>query len=154
MALVKVLVANLFAGAGFQKLEAGQVYDADDSVAEKWIAQGKAEKATEKKGEKLTFEVATPSAPVSTDTSVLQSKLNDALEQLKTAQDAAEAKDEEHAAALEQLKTAQDAAEAKDEEHAAALEQLKTAHATEIAAANDRADKAEAALTAATKKDK
>lgn len=133
MALVKVLVSNLFAGAGFQKLEAGQVYDVDDSVAEKWIAQGKAEKATEKKGEKLTFEVATPSAPVSTDTSVLQSKLDEALEQLKIAQDAAEAK---------------------DGDHAAALEQLKTAHATELAAANDRADKAEAALTAATKKDK
>lgn len=133
MALVKVLVANLFAGASFQKLEAGQVYDVDDSVAEKWIASGKAEKTSEKKGEKLTFEVATPSAPVSTDTSVLQSKLNDALEQLKTAQDAVEAK---------------------DKEHADALEQLKTAHATELAAANDRADKAEAALTAATKKDK
>lgn len=133
MALVKVLVANLFAGASFQKLEAGQVYDVDDSVAEKWIASGKAGKTSEKKGEKLTFEVATPSAPVSTDTSVLQSKLNDALEQLKTAQDAVEAK---------------------DKEHADALEQLKTAHATELAAANDRADKAEAALTAATKKDK
>lgn len=133
MALVKVLVANLFAGASFQKLEAGQVYDVDDSVAEKWIASGKAEKTNEKKGEKLAFEVATPSAPVSTDTSVLQSKLNDALEQLKTAQGAVEAK---------------------DKEHADALEQLKTAHATELAAANDRADKAEAALTAATKKDK
>lgn len=133
MALVKVLVANLFAGASFQKLEAGQVYDVDDSVAEKWISSGKAEKTSEKKGEKLTFEVATPSAPVSTDTSVLQSKLNDALEQLKTAQGAVEAK---------------------DKEHADALEQLKTAHATELVAANDRADKAEAALTAATKKDK
>jgi len=133
MALVKVLVANLFAGASFQKLDAGQVYDVDDSVAEKWIASGKAEKTSEKKGEKLTFEVATPSAPVSTDTSVLQSKLNDALEQLKTAQDAVEAK---------------------DKEHADALEQLKTAHATELAAANDRADKAEAALTAVNKKDK
>lgn len=133
MALVKVLAANIFAGASFQKLEAGQVYDVDDAVAEKWIAQGKAEKTTEKKGEKLTFEVATPSAPVSTDTSVLQSKLDDALEQLKTAQDALEAK---------------------DKESSDALEQLKTAHATEIAAANERADKAEAALTAATKKDK
>jgi len=133
MALVKILAKNLFAGASFQKLEAGQVYDVDDSVAEKWIANGKAEKTSEKKGEKLTFEVATPSVPVSTDTSVLQSKLDDALEQLKTAQDAVEAK---------------------NKEHADALEQLKTAHATELAAANDRADKAEAALTAATKKDK
>lgn len=133
MALVKVLVANLFAGASFQKLEAGQVYDVDDSVADKWIAQGKAEKTNEKKGEKLTFEVATPSAPVSTNTSVLQSKLDDALEQLKTAQDAAVAK---------------------DEEHAAALEQLKTFHATEMDEANKRADEAEAALTEATKKAK
>lgn len=133
MALVKVLVANLFAGASFQKLEAGQVYDVDDSVAEKWIASGKAEKTSEKKGEKLTFEVATPSAPVSTDTSVLQSKLNDALEQLKTAQDAAEAK---------------------DKEHADALEQLKTAHAAEIEAEKARADKAEADLAEATKKAK
>lgn len=133
MALVKVLVANLFAGASFQKLEAGQVYDVDDSVAEKWIAQGKAEKTNDKKGEKLTFEVATPSAPVSTDTSVLQSKLDDALEQLKTAQDAAVAK---------------------DEEHAAALAQLETAHATELDEANKRADEAEAALTEATKKAK
>jgi hypothetical protein len=30
MALVKVLVANLFAGASLQKLEVGQVYDVDD----------------------------------------------------------------------------------------------------------------------------
>jgi len=101
MALVKVLVSNLFAGAGFQKLEAGQVYDVEDSVAEKWIMQGKAEKATEKKGEKLTFEVATPSAPVSTDTSVLQSKLDDANAQIKSLQDAAESKEKEHATALE-----------------------------------------------------
>ena len=55
MALVKVLVANLFAGANFQKLEVGQSYDVDDGVAEKWIASGKAEKSTEKKGEKLLF---------------------------------------------------------------------------------------------------
>ncbi|WP_228034939.1 hypothetical protein [Enterobacter hormaechei] len=51
MALVKVLVANLFAGVSLQKLEAGQVYDVDDSIAEKWIEQGKVEKSTEKKGE-------------------------------------------------------------------------------------------------------
>ena len=122
MALVKVLVSNLFAGAGFQKLETGQVYDVEDAVAEKWLAQGKAEKTTEKKGEKLTFEVATPSAPVSTDTSVLQSKLDDALEQVKQLQDAAVSKEKEHAAALE--------------------------------AETKRADDAEAALAAATKKDK
>lgn len=100
MALVKVLASNLFAGASFRKLEAGQVYDVDDLVAEKWIASGKAEKTSEKKGEKLTFEVATPSAPVSADNSVLQKQLNDALEQVKQLQAAAESKDQEHADAL------------------------------------------------------
>lgn len=133
MALVKVLVANLFAGASFQKLEAGQVYDVDDSVAEKWIAQGKAEKSTEKKGEKLTFEVATPSAPVSTDTSVLQSQLD---------------------AANDQIKTLTDAAEAKDKEHADALEAANAEHAESLAAETTRADAAEAALVDATKKAK
>jgi len=112
MALVKVMTANLFAGAGFQKLEAGQVYDVADSVAEKWISQGKAEKAAEKKGEKLTFEVATPSAPVSTDTSVLQSKLDDALEQVKQLQDVAESNEKEHVAALEAETKRADEAEA------------------------------------------
>jgi NAD-specific glutamate dehydrogenase len=133
MALVKVLVANLFAGASLQKLEAGQVYDVDDSIAEKWIEQGKVEKSTEKKGEKLIFEVATPSAPVASAASDLQSKLNDALEQLKQAQSDADAK---------------------DKEHADALEQLKQAHATELESANKRADEAEAALAEAIKKAK
>lgn len=100
MALVKIIASNLFAGASFQKLEAGQVYDVEDSVAEKWLAQGKAEKATEKKGEKLTFEVVTPSAPVSADSSALQTRLNDALEQVKQLQDAAANKEKEHADAL------------------------------------------------------
>ncbi|HFL1446874.1 TPA: hypothetical protein ACG1QI_003239 [Enterobacter kobei] len=133
MALVKVLVANLFAGASLQKLEAGQVYDVDDSIAEKWIEQGKVEKSTEKKGEKLVFEVATPSAPVVSGASDLQSKLNDALEQLKKSQSDADAK---------------------DKEHADALEQLKQAHATELESANKRADEAEAALAEAIKKAK
>ncbi|HHA1719264.1 TPA: hypothetical protein ACOEGC_004983 [Enterobacter kobei] len=133
MALVKVLVANLFAGASLQKLEAGQVYDVDDSIAEKWIEQGKVEKSTEKKGEKLVFEVATPSAPVASSASDLQSKLNEALEQLKQAQSDADAK---------------------DKEHADALEQLKQAHAAELESANKRADEAEAALAEATKKAK
>jgi hypothetical protein len=133
MALVKVLVANLFAGASFQKLDAGQVYDVDDAIAEKWIATGKAEKSTEKKGEKLAFEVATSSAPVSANTSALQGKLNDVLEQLKQAQSDAEAKD-----------TA----------HADVLEQLKQAHAVELDSATKRAEEAEAALAAASKKDK
>ncbi|HBE6752490.1 TPA: hypothetical protein KML76_002955 [Escherichia coli] len=133
MALVKVLVANLFAGASLQKLEAGQVYDVDDLIAEKWIEQGKVEKSTEKKGEKLVFEVATPSAPVASGASDLQSKLNDALEQLKKAQSDADAK---------------------DKEHVDALEQLKQAHAAELESANKRADEAEAALAEATKKAK
>lgn len=121
MALVKILSPNLFAGAGFQKLEAGKVYDVDKSAAEKWIAGGKAE-ASKEKGEVLQFEVATPSAPVAADNSALQSKLNDALLQVKHLQGQAETKDKEHSDAL--------------------------------AAANKRADDAEAALAAATKKDK
>ena len=112
MALVKVLVANLFAGASFQKLGAGQVYDVDDAVAEKWIASGKAEKTSDKKGEKLTFEVATPSVPISSDTSVLQPKLNEALEQVKQLQDAAASKEKEHADALEAETKRADEAEA------------------------------------------
>ena len=127
------MVANLFAGASLQKLEAGQVYDVDDSIAEKWIEQGKAEKSTDKKGEKLVFEVATPSAPVASGESVLQSKLNDALEQLKQAKSDADAK---------------------DKEHADAIEQLKQVHATELESANKRAEEAEAALAEATKKAK
>ncbi|HIC8743243.1 hypothetical protein [Klebsiella aerogenes] len=133
MALVKVLVANLFAGASLQKLEAGQVYDVDDSIAEKWIEQGKAEKSTDKKGEKLVFEVATPSAPVASGASDLQSKLNDTLEQLKQAKSDADAK---------------------DKEHADAIEQLKQVHAAELESANKRAEEAEAALAEATKKAK
>ncbi|HDS6469563.1 TPA: hypothetical protein QHU33_000238 [Klebsiella aerogenes] len=133
MALVKVLVANLFAGASLQKLEAGQVYDVDDSIAEKWIEQGKAEKSTDKKGEKLVFEVATPSAPVASGASDLQSKLNDTLEQLKQAKSDADAK---------------------DKEHADAIEQLKQVHAAELESANKRAEEAEVALAEATKKAK
>ncbi|AEG99355.1 TPA: hypothetical protein PCX98_002159 [Klebsiella aerogenes] len=133
MALVKVLVANLFAGASLQKLEAGQIYDVDDSIAEKWIEQGKAEKSTDKKGEMLVFEVATPSAPVASGASDLQSKLNDALEQLKQAKSDTDAK---------------------DKEHADAIEQLKQVHAAELESANKRAEEAEAALAEATKKAK
>lgn len=133
MALVKVLVANLFAGASLQKLEAGQVYDVDDSIAEKWVEQGKAEKSTDKKGEKLVFEVATPYAPVASGASDLQSKLNDTLEQLKQAKSDTDAK---------------------DKEHADAIEQLKQVHAAELESANKRAEEAEAALAEATKKAK
>lgn len=133
MALVKVLVANLFAGASLQKLEAGQVYDVDDSIAEKWIEQGKVEKSTEKKGEKLVFEVATPSAPVASSASDLQSKLNEAFAQ------------------LEQARTEIDA---KDKEHAEVIEQLKQESAVKLDAETKRADAAEAAMAEAIKKAK
>ncbi|WP_108429398.1 hypothetical protein [Klebsiella aerogenes] len=130
MALVKVLVANLFAGASLQKLEAGQVYDVDDSIAEKWIEQGRVEKSTEKKGEKLVFAVATPSSPVASD---LQSKLNEALAQLEQARSEIDAK---------------------DKEHAEVIEQLKQESAVKLDAETKRADEAEAALAEATKKAK
>ncbi|HDR2404858.1 TPA: hypothetical protein QCH84_001211 [Enterobacter asburiae] len=133
MALVKVLVANLFAGASLQKLEAGQVYDVDDSIAEKWIEQGKAEKSTDKKGEKLVFEVATPSAPVANGASDLQSKLNEALAQLEQARSEIDAK---------------------DKEHAEVIEQLKQESAVKLDAETKRADAAEAALAEAIKKAK
>lgn len=133
MALVKVLVANLFAGASLQKLEAGQVYDVDDSIAEKWIEQGKAEKSTDKKGEKLVFEVATPSAPVAIGASDLQSKLNEALAQLEQARSEIDAK---------------------DKEHAEVIEQLKRESAIKLDAETKRADEAEAALAEAIKKAK
>lgn len=112
MALVKVLVANLFAGANFQKLEVGQSYDVDDAVAEKWISSGKAEKSTEKKGEKLTLEVATPSAPVPADTSALQSQLAEALTQVQALTDAAATVETQHAEALAAEKKRADDAEA------------------------------------------
>lgn len=133
MALVKVLVANLFAGASLQKLEAGQVYDVDDSIAEKWIAQGKVEKSTEKKGEKLVFEVATSSAPVASGASDLQSKLNEALAQLEQARSEIDVK---------------------DKEHAEVIEQLKQESAVKLDAETKRANEAEAALAEAIKKAK
>ena len=133
MALVKALVANLFAGASLQKLEAGQVYDVVDSIAEKWIEQGKVEKSTEKKGEKLVFEVATPSAPVASSASDLQSKLNEALAQLEQARSEIDAK---------------------DKEHAEVIEQLKQESAVKLDAETKRADAAEAAMAEAIKKAK
>lgn len=122
MALVKVLAANLFAGANLQLLGVGVVYDVDDTVAEKWIAEGKAEKSTEKKGEKLVFEVATSPATAKSDNKQLQSKLDEALSR------------------IEELTTDSQDAEA--------------AHATAIAELTKRVEDAEAALEAATKKDK
>ncbi|MBK0031712.1 hypothetical protein IBT47_05380 [Erwinia sp. S43] len=112
MALVKILSANLFAGASFQRLEAGVVYDVDDAIAEKWIAQGKAEKTSEKKGEKLAFEVATPSALVSADSSALQTQLEAALAEVQGLKDAAETTATAHAEALDAEKQRADAAEA------------------------------------------
>lgn len=105
MALVKVLVANLFAGANFQKLEVGQPYDVDDAVAEKWIASGKAEKSTEKKGEKLVFEVATPSSPASSNAKALQDQI-DALTK------AAEEAEAAHAEAIAEVTKRAEEAEA------------------------------------------
>ncbi|WP_270310947.1 hypothetical protein [Enterobacter bugandensis] len=133
MALVKVLVANLFAGASLQKLEAGQVYDVDDSIAEKWIEQGKVEKSTEKKGEKLVFELATSSAPVASGASDLQSKLNEALAQLEQARSEIDVN---------------------NKEHAEVIEQLKQESAVKLDAETKRADEAEEALAEAIKKAK
>lgn len=76
MALVKILASNIFAGADFQKLEVGTVYDIEDTLAEKFIAEGKAEKSNERKGVKLEFEVATPSK--SDNGSDLSSELEEA----------------------------------------------------------------------------
>lgn len=133
MALVEITAGNVFAGANLRKLEVGAVVEVDDATADRWKASGKAKDTDKKKGEKLVFEVATPSAPVSSDPSALQAKLNEALEQLKQAHSDAEVK---------------------DKEHADALEQLKQAHATDLEAATKRADEAESALAEATKKAK
>ena len=111
MALVKILVANLFAGASFQKLEAGKVYDVDDAVAENWIAAGKAE-ATKEKGETLMFEVATPSTPLVAETTALQEQLDNALTMVDQLKAEATAKDAAHAEALAAETKRADAAEA------------------------------------------
>ena len=85
MALVEITAGNVFAGANLRKLEVGAIVEVDDATAARWKASGKAKDTDKKKGEKLVFEVATPSAPVSSDQSSLQAKLNEALEQLKQA---------------------------------------------------------------------
>ncbi|GAA0517296.1 hypothetical protein GCM10009414_28630 [Tatumella terrea] len=110
MALVKILASNLFAGASLQKLESGKTYDVDDSLADKWVAAGKAEKSTEKKGEKLV--TASPVSSTDTDTSAIQAKLDAALAQVSELTDAATAKEAEHATALEAEKNRADTAEA------------------------------------------
>lgn len=132
MALVEITAGNVFAGANLRKLEVGAVVEVDDATAARWKASGKAKDTDKKKGDKLVFEVATPSAPLG-DLSGLQKQLADALEQNQ--------------------KLIADA-EVKDKEHAEALEQLKQAHAAELEAVTKRADEAEAALTEATKKAK
>ncbi|MBE8821251.1 hypothetical protein F3H77_21515 [Enterobacter hormaechei] len=120
MALVEIVATNLHAGADLRKLEVGSVVDVDEATADRWIKTGKAKETDKKKGEKLTFEVATPSAK-SADLSGLQKQLADALEQNEKLAAEAEAKDKAHADAL--------AAETKraDEAEAALAEAIKKA---------------------------
>ncbi|MEI9689575.1 hypothetical protein [Kosakonia cowanii] len=117
MALVEIVATNLHAGADLRKLEVGSVVDVDDATAERWLQTGKAKKTDQKKGEKLSFEVATPSAPTAALTG-LQKQHSAALAQIDKLTADAEAKDKSHADAL--------AAEKKRAEEAeAALEELK-----------------------------
>jgi len=120
MALVEITAGNVFAGANLRKLEVGAVVEVDDATADRWKASGKAKDTDKKKGEKLVFEVATPSAP-SGDLSGLQKQLADALEQNQKLIADGEAKDKVHADAL--------AAETKraDEAEAALAEAIKKA---------------------------
>lgn len=128
MALVKVLTANLFAGSSLQLLGVGEVYDVSDALAEKWIKTGKAEKSSASKGEALADSVS-----AGVDSTGLSAQLNEALEQLKQAHEEVELK---------------------DKIYTDAMEQLKQAHDTALTAEKERADTAEAALAAATKKGK
>jgi len=120
MALVEIVANNLHAGANLRKLEVGSVVDVDEATAERWISTGKAKETDKKKGEKLSFEVATPSAP-SAELSGLQKQLGDALEQNQKLIADGEAKENAHADAL--------AAETKraDEAEAALAEATKKA---------------------------
>ena len=111
MALVEIVSSNLHAGADLRKLEVGSVVDVDDATAERWIKTGKAKETDKKKGEKLTFEVATPSTK-SADLSGLQKQLADALEQNEKLVAEAEAKDKAHVDALSAEKKRADEAEA------------------------------------------
>ncbi|MGK9173390.1 hypothetical protein KXR87_09175 [Yokenella regensburgei] len=117
MALVEITAGNVFAGANLRKLEVGAVVEVDDATAARWKASGKAKDTDKKKGEKLVFEMATPSAP-SGDLSGLQKQLADALEQNQKLIADGEAKDKAHADALAAEKKRADDAEA-------ALEELK-----------------------------
>lgn len=120
MALVEIVASNLHAGANLRKLEVGSVVEVDDETAKRWISTGKAKDTDKKKGEKLVFEVATPSAPTG-DLSDLQKQLADALEQNQKLIADGEAQDKAHADAL--------AAETKraDEAEAALAEAIKKA---------------------------
>ncbi len=99
MALVEIVASNLHAGANLRKLEVGSVVDVDDATAQRWLDTGKAKETDKKKGEKLSFEVATHSAQ-SADLSGLQKQLAYALEQNQKLIADGEAKDKAHAAAL------------------------------------------------------
>ncbi|HHX0501852.1 TPA: hypothetical protein ACU06H_000423 [Enterobacter hormaechei] len=120
MALVEIVASNLHAGANLRKLEVGSVFEVDDATAKRWLENGKAKETDKKKGEKLSFEVATPSAQMS-DLSGLQKQLAEALEQNQKLIADGEEKDKAHADAL--------AAETKraDEAEAALAEAIKKA---------------------------
>lgn len=120
MALVEITVGNVFAGANLRKLEVGAIVEVDDATAARWKASGKAKDTDKKKGEKLSFEVATASAQTA-DLSDLQKQLADALEHNQKLIADGEAKDKAHADAL--------AAETKraDEAEAALAEAIKKA---------------------------
>ncbi|MDC9591368.1 hypothetical protein PSI23_19265 [Xenorhabdus sp. XENO-10] len=111
MALVKILVTNLFAGANLQKLEVGHTYEIDDNIAVKWIDTGKAEASKDKKGEKLVFEVATPATMTFPEKSELQAELDDANAKMLAMTDAAKAKETELIEALAAEKKRADDAE-------------------------------------------
>lgn len=111
MALVEIVASNLHAGANLRKLEVGSVVEVDDATSERWIAAGKAKPTDKKKGEKLTFEVATPSASAPADTSALQSQLAEALAQVQALTDAAATVEIQHAEALAAEKKRADDAE-------------------------------------------
>ncbi|EFB9974583.1 hypothetical protein CXX89_000579 [Escherichia coli] len=110
MVLVEITAGNVFAGANLRKLEVGAVVEVDDATAERWISTGKAKETDKKKGEKLSFEVATPSAQTA-DPSGLQKQLADALEQNQKLIADGEAKDKAHADALAAEKKRADEAE-------------------------------------------
>ncbi|ENO6484168.1 hypothetical protein [Enterobacter kobei] len=110
MALVEIVANNLHAGANLRKLEVGSVVEVDDATAQRWIGTGQAKETDKKKGEKLSFEVATPSAQTA-DISGLQKQLSDALEQNEKLIADAEAKEKEHSDALAAEKKRADDAE-------------------------------------------